>query len=567
MRRVSNRRALVVVVACVVVGTLVIGAGLRTQRLDLGPYGTTGNLITADGTTGSLTALGGFEGPGGSLTGLNASELATGTVPAERLPGYGQTLIVAKSGGQYSSIQAAVDAATTGDTVLIYPGEYLEYVEIHKGISLRGVDRNSVIIRRDVNTEADVETNCVIWINEANVTIENLTAQNYAADWGPKGCVVLVGHWTTAPPATATDCVFRNCTFDAIGRDTMLIWDGSDRTLIQGCQLGGSLDVVSFRLTDDCVVEGCDFLYQNGAEAGAAVYASGCSNLRITNCTTYKHSNLLNLMGDHGAVSAVVENVVLEDSRGAAFPYLAYASSGEAHTVRYRNVSFDTLKLEFDTASVACTPVLLPVIDGGTGVATLAAGNLPLGAGTSAMTALAPGTAGNVCRSNGSTWASFPRVLSQLTPSAELLSTSGTAYGFRSFDKYLDIPANKITDGSVVRIFVCGKISSKSTSAAGVYTKILLGSESIAASSAVAINAMTDAVWYADVTLICTTAGNPSVMHALSRHAVSYNGNCTRTALTGSTAGALRIQPQVSWANNTNAEDKATLERIIVVFE
>jgi hypothetical protein len=48
----------------------------------------------------------------------------------------------------------------------------------------------------------------------------------------------------------------------------------------------------------------------------------------------------------------------------------------------------------------------LTVPNGGTGVATLAANNVLLGNGTSAVTTVAPGTSGNVLRSNGTTWTS-----------------------------------------------------------------------------------------------------------------------------------------------------------------
>jgi len=48
----------------------------------------------------------------------------------------------------------------------------------------------------------------------------------------------------------------------------------------------------------------------------------------------------------------------------------------------------------------------LPVANGGTGAATLAANNVLLGNGTSALQAVAPGTAGNVLTSNGTTWTS-----------------------------------------------------------------------------------------------------------------------------------------------------------------
>ena len=48
----------------------------------------------------------------------------------------------------------------------------------------------------------------------------------------------------------------------------------------------------------------------------------------------------------------------------------------------------------------------LPVANGGTGAATLAANNVLLGNGTSAVQAVAPGTSGNVLTSNGTTWTS-----------------------------------------------------------------------------------------------------------------------------------------------------------------
>jgi hypothetical protein len=48
----------------------------------------------------------------------------------------------------------------------------------------------------------------------------------------------------------------------------------------------------------------------------------------------------------------------------------------------------------------------LPVARGGTGLATLTSANVILGAGTSAVTFVAPGSNGNVLTSNGSTWTS-----------------------------------------------------------------------------------------------------------------------------------------------------------------
>lgn len=57
----------------------------------------------------------------------------------------------------------------------------------------------------------------------------------------------------------------------------------------------------------------------------------------------------------------------------------------------------------------------LPVASGGTGAATLAANNVLLGNGTSAVQTVAPGTAGNLLTSNGTTWTSATPAAASVT--------------------------------------------------------------------------------------------------------------------------------------------------------
>lgn len=65
----------------------------------------------------------------------------------------------------------------------------------------------------------------------------------------------------------------------------------------------------------------------------------------------------------------------------------------------------------------------LAVADGGTGSSTLAANNVLLGNGTSALQTVAPSTSGNVLSSNGTTWASS--ALSSLSVFDKSLSSNG----------------------------------------------------------------------------------------------------------------------------------------------
>jgi hypothetical protein len=70
----------------------------------------------------------------------------------------------------YSTIQSAINAAKAGDIILVHPGTYEEALNITKGIVLRGVDRDSVVIK------SDKSSNARLYVRQANgFSIENLT--------------------------------------------------------------------------------------------------------------------------------------------------------------------------------------------------------------------------------------------------------------------------------------------------------------------------------------------------------------------------------------------------------
>jgi hypothetical protein len=67
------------------------------------------------------------------------------------------------------------------------------------------------------------------------------------------------------------------------------------------------------------------------------------------------------------------------------------------------------------------------VANGGTGQTSLTSNNVLLGNGTSAVQFVAPGTNGNVLRSNGTTWASSPET-AQVYPGAGIAVSTGSAW-------------------------------------------------------------------------------------------------------------------------------------------
>lgn len=73
------------------------------------------------------------------------------------------------------TIQGAVDAAQPGDLILVSPGVYNEAVNITTaGLTLRGTDRNAVILDGEFKLENGVRV-----LGANNVTVQNMTARNY----------------------------------------------------------------------------------------------------------------------------------------------------------------------------------------------------------------------------------------------------------------------------------------------------------------------------------------------------------------------------------------------------
>ncbi len=80
----------------------------------------------------------------------------------------------------YPTIQEAVDAADTGDTVFVRAGIYYENVEIDKAIGLIGEDNENTIIDGGLNSHC-VRINCDL------VTVTNFKIQNCGTNFPSSG--------------------------------------------------------------------------------------------------------------------------------------------------------------------------------------------------------------------------------------------------------------------------------------------------------------------------------------------------------------------------------------------
>lgn len=76
------------------------------------------------------------------------------------------TIIVDKFGtGLYKTIQSGINAAATGDTVVVYPGEYTGQVIVNKNILLQGSGYEYTIINVNADPALSMSTGIVRWFS------------------------------------------------------------------------------------------------------------------------------------------------------------------------------------------------------------------------------------------------------------------------------------------------------------------------------------------------------------------------------------------------------------------
>lgn len=96
--------------------------------------------------------------------------MVAGCSPAAQ-PKFGPEITVP---AQVGTIQAAVDAAQEGATIVVAPGVYKESVQVRtKGLTIRGTQRGSVII------DGEVKRANGIVVTAPEVSIQNLTVRNH----------------------------------------------------------------------------------------------------------------------------------------------------------------------------------------------------------------------------------------------------------------------------------------------------------------------------------------------------------------------------------------------------
>jgi hypothetical protein len=111
------------------------------------------------------------------LTGLLPALAGALALTAGTLPVAAEELAVP---GDFSSIQAAIDDAESGDIIIVQPDTYRTNLTINKQIELRGAETARTLIQADDGDEA-----AVVVLNTGGVTLRNLSFNS-----GPAGVVI-----------------------------------------------------------------------------------------------------------------------------------------------------------------------------------------------------------------------------------------------------------------------------------------------------------------------------------------------------------------------------------------
>ncbi len=184
-----------------------------------------------------------------------------------RVATMGADIVVSTDGaGAYHSIQLAIDAANSGDVILVNPGVYEDTVVLRSGITIRGSGPSHTIIRSSYGYQPVIQGHSV-----GAVILEGISLE--------RGSSILE---SVVVDLQSSQVEFRNCRITG-GQD------GGVRTT--------GVSAVSF--------VGCDI----EANLGYGLQISGSTELRITNCRITDNGSIGLYLGD---ATAAIENTIFQ---------------------------------------------------------------------------------------------------------------------------------------------------------------------------------------------------------------------------------------------------------------
>ncbi len=169
----------------------------------------------------------------------------------------------------YTSIQAAIDAASDGDTVFVYDDSspYYEHVIVNKSINLIGEDKDSTVIDGS-NLKDFFDT---VSVTGDHVSIDGFIVKNNFGDYYQAAIKIVGDH------VTVSNCKIYNNEWIGI------YLFGSSYCQLSDCELHNNLMAIQLYDSNDNEIRDC-FCYENGE---AVTLFESSHNNQIVNCSCY----------------------------------------------------------------------------------------------------------------------------------------------------------------------------------------------------------------------------------------------------------------------------------------
>ncbi|MBM3242980.1 hypothetical protein FJZ31_42515 [Candidatus Poribacteria bacterium] len=174
----------------------------------------------------------------------------------------------------YPTIQQAVNAAISGDTICVRPGTYKEHVTINKSLTLEGNYEGC-----DTSTTIDASgTGDAIYVTVSHVNIKQVTTTN--GDYGirliPDYSINNIG---------ISDCIVTSNNFDGICGGHV----GGYLT-IENCEVSqNKRHGIYSHQCHNSVIKDCEVFENGSAYESFGIDIAWCSNSWIRNCDVYSN--------------------------------------------------------------------------------------------------------------------------------------------------------------------------------------------------------------------------------------------------------------------------------------